>query len=179
MKQQDSKMHTAEEIERKFIIRIPDRQAIAKMPEYTESEITQTYLSSPAGITHRVRKRVYTDRTVYTETIKNRIDRISAMESEREIDEDCYLDLLKNIKPGTHPVHKTRYTFRLGGQVYEIDVYPKWKRTCILETELHSRGEHPPIPPMIRVIREVTGTKGYSNAGMSKKFPKEDIIDEN
>ena len=75
------------EIEKKYIIRIPALDTLATVEGYTRSEIVQTYLISHPHVTHRVRRRVYSDRTVYTETKKVRIDKISSYEDEREIDE--------------------------------------------------------------------------------------------
>ena len=169
---------TAEEIERKYIIAVPDDGEMRKMPDYGESEITQIYLASPDGETHRIRKRVYPDRVVYTETKKVRIDGMSCEETEREISGEEYLALTERRDESRTPIEKRRVIFRFGDQLFEVDLYPGWKKTCILETELRSRGERPPFPAFLRVIREVTGVKGYSNADMAKAFPKEDKIEE-
>ena len=71
-----------------------------------------------------------------------------------------------------HHVAATHY----GGQLFEIDVYPAWKNTAIMETELDDREREVEIPTFIEIIREVTGYKAYSNASMSKSFPKEDVF---
>ena len=55
----------------------------------------------------------------------------------------------------------------------EIDIYPNWKRTCIMETELPSKEHSVTFPPYIRIIKEVTGEKQYSNVSMSHSFPSE------
>ncbi len=163
------------EIERKYVIEIPSEEKMASMPEYTVSDIIQTYISSAKEVTHRVRKRVYPDRTVYTETKKIRIDKISAIEDEREISEEEYLAIRVNTKEGTSPLNKRRHTFVYEGQTFEVDVYPKWKRSCIMETELKSRDSVVKMPPFIKIIKEVTGDKSYSNASMSHAFPDECI----
>ena len=162
------------ETERKYIIKLPDFDLIKREAEYTSSDITQTYLNSDIGVTHRVRSRVYKDKTVYTETKKTRISPMSSVEEEREISESEYEALAKNIKPGTRPVKKTRHTFVYSGQLFEIDVYPSWKCTAIMETELDNPEKIVKMPPFIRIVREVTGNKSYSNASMSCVFPKED-----
>ena len=161
------------EIERKYIIKLPLIDLIKKESGFTESCITQIYLNSDAGVTHRVRKRVYEGKATYTETKKTRIDKMSVIEDEREITEAEYLSLSSDIKQGTRPIFKTRYTFLSGEKVVEIDVYPDWKRTCILETELSSREEIVTFPEFINIIKEVTGQFEYSNASMAKCFPKE------
>lgn len=162
------------ETERKYIIKLPDFSLLEREAEYTSSDITQIYLNSNSGVTHRVRARSYGGKTVYTETKKVRISQVSAIEDEREISAAEYENLAKNIKQGTTPVQKTRHTFVYEGQLFEIDVYPSWKCTAIMETELDDPERQVKMPPFIRIVREVTGNKNYSNASMSHSFPKED-----
>lgn len=162
------------EIERKYIIKMPDINLLRGLSSYTESRILQIYLPSEKGETRRIRRREYIDRTVCTETKKVRIDHMSSTETEREISPDEFDILAKNIKEGTNPINKTRFTFKYEGQTFEIDVYPEWKRTAIMETELDSREKQVKIPAFLEIVREVTGEKAYSNASMSRIFPEED-----
>ena len=162
------------EIERKYIIKMPDFELLKSQHDYGASEILQIYLKSEAGVTHRVRKRTFAERTVCTETKKTIIDKMSAIEDEREISLTEFDSLSKNVKEGTRPISKMRHTFLLGGFCFEIDVYPEWKTTAIMEVELEREDEFFEIPPFIQVIREVTGNKAYSNASMSKVFPEEE-----
>jgi len=166
-------MSTPVEIERKYVIELPDAAELARMEDYTSSEIIQTYLDSSVGVTHRVRMRKYADRVVYTETKKVRIDKISAFEDEREISESEYLLLLGRKRADTVSLKKTRHTFSYLGVTFEVDVYPEWERTCILETELKCAGEEVVFPVFLHVIREVSGDKRYTNAAMSHSFPPE------
>lgn len=166
-------MSTSVEIERKFIIEMPDISALRTAPDHTESRITQIYLESETGVTHRVRLREYPDRTVATETKKIRIDSMSAVEDEREITLAEFEEKSREIAHGTRPVCKTRHTLRHGAYVIEIDVYPEWQSTAILEVELPTRETRVELPPYIRVIREVTGDRKYSNASLSRAFPAE------
>lgn len=164
------------EIEKKYIIEIPDLDALSHIDGYTKSDIVQTYLLSSPQVTHRVRRRTYGDVTVYTETKKIRIDKISSFEDEREIDENEYLSLLAIADPMSDPVVKTRHTVPLGELTLEIDVYPNWKKCCVMEIELPSRDATPRIPDYIRVVADVTGDKRYSNSSMSRAFPPEPLI---
>ena len=161
------------EIERKYVIQIPSVDILSGLEGYSSSEIDQTYLRSDPNITRRVRARRFFDRTEYTETRKIRIDKMSSFEDERELDESEYLSLLTEIKDGTVTIRKTRMTFKHLGRTFEVDVYPNWSRSCILEVELPSRDEEIVFPDFIKVIAEVTGDKSYSNASMSHSFPKE------
>ena len=166
-------MSTPIEIERKFVIAMPDVSALSAIDGYSASDIDQTYLSSAPHVTRRVRARSYSDHTVYTETKKVRIDKMSALEDEREITESEYADLLREIAEGTVTLRKTRHTFPYFGRTVEIDIYPDWQKSCILEVELKSEDEELILPDFIRVIKEVTGDRRYSNASMSREFPTE------
>lgn len=162
------------EIERKYIIAMPDISRLRELCGFTESRIEQIYLSTASGNTHRVRKRDFGNAVEYTETCKERIDGMSVREREREISENEFMALSKNIAEGTRPLKKIRYTFDFSNQTFELDVYPEWKSTAIMETELKSRDEMVEMPDFITIIREVTGERAYSNASMSRNFPKEE-----
>ena len=163
------------EIERKYIIEIPEESVMQCAEEYSKSHILQIYLKGEEGLTHRIRKRIFEDVTEYTETTKIRLDAMTAIENERVITEEEFLNLEKNIKEGTRPIYKIRHTFVFEEQVFEVDVYPEWKNSCILETELNNKETRVVFPTFINIIKEVTGIKGYSNAQMSMDFPKEII----
>ncbi len=161
------------EIERKYIIKMPDFSTISAQDCYTRSEILQIYLPSAGSETHRIRRRIFDDKTVYTETRKIRLDKMSATEIEGEIGEEEFDFFAKNPLTGYTPIEKTRHTFIYRGQLFEIDVYPQWINTAIMETELPDREKLVDFPEFIEIICEVTGDKSYSNAGMSRKFPSE------
>lgn len=162
------------EIERKYIIEMPDLSVLMAQSEFTATEIEQIYLASGKGVTHRVRSRKGISGTVYTETKKIRVSRLSAVEDEREITLSEYQSLSKMIKDGTRVIKKTRYTFLFDSQLFEIDVYPEWECTAIMETELDDEGRSVNMPDFIKIKREVTGVRAYSNAAMSHEFPTED-----
>ena len=161
------------EIERKYVISMPDICAMQSEEGYTSSDIEQIYLKSSPRVTHRVRCRTKGGVTKYTETKKMRISGMSAIEDEREITENEFESLRESIDPDTTPIIKTRHTFVYRGQLFEIDIYPGWKSCAIMETELPSEDTEVEIPSFINIIKEVTGIKAYSNASMSRVFPKE------
>ena len=161
------------EIERKYVIAMPAIAAMSAEEGYTSSDIVQIYLESAPHITHRVRSRTMNGITKYTETKKIRISGMSAYEDEREISENEFRALCESIADGTTQVIKTRHTFTYHGQLFEVDIYPNWHTTAIMETELPSEDTTTDIPPFIRIIKEVTGIKAYSNASMSHSFPDE------
>ena len=166
-------MKTEIEIERKYVIMMPTDEELSSSDSHTSSRITQIYLDSAKGTTHRVRRREWETGTVYYETLKQRIDAISVVETEGEIGKERYLELAANPARGTHPITKVRHTFSYLGKLFEVDIYPEWQKTCILETELSSREETVEFPEFIKVVREVTGEREYSNHSMSHSFPPE------
>ena len=167
--------NSAVEIERKYIIRMPDMDVVRSQSEHTESSILQIYLHHERGESHRIRRREYIDKVVCTETRKVRLDNMSANETESSISETAFNILAKSPLEGHRPIEKVRHTFRMGDYVYEIDVYPKWKNTAILEVELPTRDASPEIPEFLEVIKDVTGERKYKNFAMSKHFPNEVI----
>lgn len=162
------------EIERKFIIEMPNRDELLSLDFAESSFITQIYLSAPDGITRRVRSRSYKTGTRYFETVKRRIDIISAYEDEREISESEFTEKSKEIREGSTAISKERITFPYKSHTVEIDIYPEWKSTAIMEIELKSREEKLEIPGFIKIIKEVTGERKYTNAAMSESFPEEE-----
>ena len=161
------------EIERKYVIRMPDLEVIRAQAEHTESTILQIYLPHERGETHRIRRREYSDKVVCTETRKVRLDNMSATETESSVSEMAFNVLSKTPLEGHRPIEKVRHTFRLGEYTYEIDVYPQWKNSAILEVELPSCDAQPMIPEFIEVILDVTSDRKYKNFSMSKHFPRE------
>ena len=69
------------EIERKYLIRMPDASLLLALPC---SEIEQIYILSPEGGRERIRRRVFADRVVCTHTVKRRVSDLSRIEIEEE-----------------------------------------------------------------------------------------------
>ena len=163
------------EIERKFIIELPNFEKMREMSGYAFSDITQVYMKTANGVSHRIRKRVAESVTEYTETKKTRIDEMTALEEEDAISEQRYLELYLKRDKSLNVITKRRHVFKYMGQLFEIDVYPEWERSCIMETELKSKSLCPQIPDFISIVRDVTGIREYSNHSMARIFPKEII----
>ncbi len=166
-------MATVLEIEKKYVIKMPRIEELRAISGFAESDIVQIYLNAPSGVTHRVRKRVTDGKAVYSETRKSRVDKMSSYETEDEITEQRFSELIENQRKGSTPILKKRISFPYGGYVFEIDIYPAWKRSCILEIELGKREEKPKIPDFLELVADVTGNGAYSNSAMSNSFPKE------
>lgn len=161
------------EIERKFLIAMPNEQMLAALPGAECDAIVQTYLLAEAGITSRVRRRTTRAGVVYTATEKRRISAVTAIEEERRIGEEEYRALLLRADPALRPIEKRRYTIPYEGLYLEIDVYPFWKRTAILEIELPSEDAPYTIPPYLTLLSEVTEDRRYKNVSLARAVPEE------
>lgn len=162
------------EIERRFLIARPSEQTLLGVLGAASREIRQTYLLAPEGwSSERVRMSRTGDSVTYTHTRKRRLSHMAAVEEEREVTEAEYQALLLRADPARRVLNKCRYTFVRDAQVYEIDVYPFWERTAILEAELVSEESALSIPSVLSVIREVTGEQCYSNHALALSVPTE------
>ncbi len=158
----------ARETERKYLIEYPDTELLMTASERIV-KITQTYLKGECGEDRRVRMAVSNGRTVYTYTVKTRISRLSRNEDEREICEGEYKALLLTRDPDFAPLEKTRYCVKTeSGHTAEIDVYVNITEYAICEVELSDENESHILPKEIKLIREVTGEKKYTNRAIAK-----------
>lgn len=160
------------EIERRYLIFMPDEDTLKMLPC---SEIVQTYLLGCVGSTERVRKRCFGDSSVYTHTIKQRISAVSRREDEHEIDEKEYLRLLGRADSRRNTIHKKRYCLSYLGRLFEIDIFSFWEDRAIMEIELSSEEENFALPPEIRIIKEITSDKRYTNAALALELPEDPI----
>ena len=160
------------EIERKFIIRRPDRAYLEA--NGTSTEILQTYLLGQPGETTRVRKRWSGEKVRYILTIKTRVSAMRQVERERELSEAEYRELLKNADPERKPIRKERWVLEYRGQLFEIDLFPFWKKQAYLELELLDESQEIDFPPALELIREVTGDPRYTNRALAREIPEED-----
>ena len=164
------------EIERKYLIRMPDTAALAAMPGARVFAITQTYLVAPRGLSRRVRSRKEGEKTTYILTEKERLSSLTAVEREREITEEEYKALLADCDPAATPIEKVRYAIPYGRYTLEIDLFPFWESAAILEIELSSEEENPPLPPFLSVAAEVTHDGRFKNAAMARNTAERALL---
>ena len=175
----DNGMPTKLEIERRFLIERPDVDLLVSRYGAEVCEIEQTYLTAPLGYSsERVRRTVGRTGTVYTHTRKRRIAEAAAVEEEETLDGDGYLSLLCRADPARSVLRKCRVTFHIGTQCYEIDLYPFFTRTAVLETELGSADDALTFPPELVILREITGIPSLSNHALARRIPSEDSLRE-
>lgn len=154
------------EIERKFLIEYPDIEELRKMPGYRVVHMEQSYLSGDyAG--GRIRKISDDSGVKYVYTYKVRLSDMTRREYERELGGDEYNALLGHKDPLTSTIIKDRHSFSYAGLVYELDVYTFWEDKATLEAEVESEDVHIPIPPCVRLIKEVTSDRRYNNSRLA------------
>lgn len=159
------------EIERKFLIEMPDAEVLKGIPCCTVKHIEQTYLLCDDGRTARVRKIVSEQGTEYIKTVKERITGEKCIEIENPISLQQYNEELKNADTSRNTIVKTRYCIPHGELVAEIDIYPFWKKCAIAEFELESEGQQFLMPDYIKVIKDVTFDIRFKNFRLAQRIP--------
>ena len=156
------------EIERKFLIEYPDTAALRAMPGYRVIHISQTYLAADSGFSGgRIRRISDRGKISYVFTFKQRISELTRREYERELDEAEYNALLAFKKEDTITIEKDRHIFTYEGLTYELDVYDFWNDKATLEAEVDSEEVPIPVPPCVRLIKEVTSDRRYNNSRLA------------
>jgi len=157
-------MKTGLEIERKFLVDMPD---LNMLDIIRLLDIKQVYLSDGInGSQRRVRRTADGKNISMTYTEKIFISPVVRQENERNINNSEYNKLLNEAKD-TAPIEKKRVVFLYKNQRFELDIYPFSKKYAILELELESASQKIFFPEYINVIREVTGNKLYSNMALA------------
>lgn len=159
------------EIERKFLIAMPD-PAVLERGE--RSRIVQTYLLGQPDTTERVRLRAYPDRTEYTHTVKTRLNAMRRIENERAVSAAEYEELLTRADPARRPIEKERCCIEEKGLIWEVDIFPFWKKQAYLEVELLDESQPFVLPPWVTLLRDVTEDPRYTNAALAFQIPEEE-----
>ena len=164
------------EVERKYLIRYPDLNWLASLPNCEKVEIIQTYLNSTRPDTQiRVRQRGSDGHYIYFRSEKKRISPTRRIEIEKRLTQSEYLQMLMDADTHAHPIRKTRYCLADKNHYYEIDVYPEWTHQAIMEIELRDENEQVEFPKGIEVIREVTDDERYRNYALARKMLREEV----
>ena len=163
------------EIERKFLIEYPDLSYLNCLKNAKAVNMEQVYLIRGVnGESMRVRKRFEDGCAIYVKTVKQKVSDTVRIENEFEISETDYKKELENADSSLKPIVKTRYHIMYEDVYYELDVFPFWKRQAYLEVELENENYCFELPPFIKVIKEVTEDKRYTNHALAGCIPDED-----
>ena len=154
------------EIERKFLIEMPDLAALEKLPGCRRVEIEQAYLKTAAEEKIRVRKWVEDGRAIYYKTRRRRLNG-RKLEVEERLTQRAYKEMLEEAGDSLQLLHKTRYSLPWEGQVFQMNVYPFWQDKAIVKLELNEENALVQLPPMLQLIREVTGEREYKDYALA------------
>ena len=158
------------EIERKFLIEMPDLIMLNSMKTCRRIPITQAYLNTPDEGKFRIRKRGEGDDAVYIKTVKHKINDLIRIEIESNISENEYFDYLLDKKYVQGIISKDRYCISWKSTYYELDVYPFWDDRATLEIELLNENQSYELPGFVTLIREVSFEKEYRNKALAVKY---------
>lgn len=151
----------------KYLIRMPDCEAIQKTYNAVAVEMMQTYLTKTnPRIERRVRQQRNGSGYLYFYTEKRLGDDGKAWVTEKPISQKEYVSLLMEGDIQLHPVRKTKYSFACGDRRMEIDIYPFSEDKAVLFV-YGKPSAYALIPPELRIIRDVTGDTEYKNRNLA------------
>lgn len=162
------------EIERKYLIEYPDVKWLEGLNEVCIVDITQHYFDSKTEKKLRIRCWQEKEKTKYILTKKTRVNDLVRFEEENEISREEYELLLKRAAANAEysnlrKICKKRYRFPYAGKVVEVDIFPFWTDKALAEVELECEEETVELPPELKVIREVTEEKEFTNYNLAEK----------
>ena len=158
------------EIERKYLIRMPDMALLDALSK-EKWEITQVYLLTETLCTERVRRVREESGTRYFHTLKRRLSALSCVENEEEITAEAYESYLRRRDPERRAVEKTRWRIPYEAHLLEIDAYPFWEDAAVLEIELTGEDDSAAYPDWVEVLADVTGDMRFKNVSLAKQVP--------
>ena len=108
-------------------------------------------------------------------TEKKKITDTVRIETEEEITLQEYENLRENADANLVPVRKTRYCLMHNGKYFEIDIFPFWIDKAYVEIELTDENEYFELPEFLKVIKEVTQDKNYTNRALAYRLKNNEI----
>ena len=149
--------------ERKYIVEVT-----GDIPEYVESDITQTYLVADPGTEVRLRRRQWQGKFVNVLTTKKRISASEQLETERQVPNSLYESLMQQADPYRQTIHKLRRSFIWKGQYFELDTFLQpINGLVILETKGVVDHASVKFPPFVKVVEDITGNANYYNYNLA------------
>ena len=140
-------------------------EVIGEIPGAIESQITQTYLVAEPGCEVRLRRREWSrGKVVNVHRSKKQISETQVIETERQVDNNLYEQMLQQADPYRSTIKKRRQSFIWKGQFFEIDTFIEPIGDLVMmETKGVTEKETINFPPFVKVIEEVTGNPKYLN----------------
>lgn len=153
------------EIERKFLIKKPNIEAISKLYPVAVCDIFQFWLSENSLNVDERRVRSYgiDNNYTYYYTEKKQYNE-GRIEIEERISEKEYLRFLPDMKS---KLRKKRYCIVYNSQYIKLDIFDFDQDMAIVEVELSDIKEEVKIPDVFEVIKEVTNDEKYLNKNIA------------
>ena len=152
---------------RKYLVAMPDLDALSRKYGALPIEMMQTYLlSSDPEIERRIRQQSSLGDQLFFYTTKRVGEDGTRWVTERPISEKEYVTYLMEADLSLRSVRKLKYRFTYEKRRMELDVYPFAKDRAIF----FAYGPEPTaLPPEIEVICEVTGDPYYKNRAFADR----------
>lgn len=158
------------ESEKKFLLSADTSHLDWPTPTVAIS-IVQTYLvSDKPDVERRIRQWKYGEGDVlyfYTEKRAKGTSGLTRFESERQIDADEYIALLRDRDKSREDIVKTRHCFAYGNEYLELDIITQPQALCLLEVQASDMQRHIELPKFFEYIKEVTDDPRYKNAAIA------------
>lgn len=140
-------------------------EVIGEIPGAIESQITQTYLVAEPGCEVRLRRREWSrGKVVNVHRSKKQISETQVIETERQVDNNLYEQMLQQADPYRSTIKKRRQSFIWKGQHFEIDNFLEpVSDLVILQSKGVAEQESVKFPPFVKVLEDVTGNVRYYN----------------
>ena len=139
-------------------------EVIDEIPGAIVSEITQTYLVAEPGCEVRLRRRDWNGKVVNVHRSKKQISDTQVIETERQVDNNLYEQMLQQADPYRQTIRKRRQSFIWKGQHFEIDTFLEpVSDLVILQSKGVAEEESVKFPPFVKVLEDVTGNSQYYN----------------
>jgi len=175
------------EKERRYLIQLP-LSWVGKFKVFTShrKKIYQTYIAGTGHTNTRVRAIMNYDfgrdknyaPITYTQTTKQFITDGVNKETEHALAQWEYRNKLEHADKTKHRITKTRYILNFDQREFELDVFEdQLLGLAILEIELEDMMETVLLPPYLKVIKEVTNDKWYSNINLANLTSYKDSIE--
>jgi len=156
------------EIERKYLVL--DYPDLVSWPVPMRTiNIHQRFIETgEEGVIERVRAIHDSVASQYIHTIKKHVEGGINEEDEREVTAKEFNTLWMRTTYQT--VSKTRVIFDWEGHTFELDLFMSPATMApMLEVELKSMDEEVVLPPFLKIEREVTGEKEYTNWQLAQR----------
>ncbi len=144
-------------------------EIVGDIPECSESMITQTYLVAEPGCEVRLRRREWQGgKVVNVHTTKKRLSATELLETERQVNNNLYEQMLQQADPYRSTIKKKRQSFIWKGQFFEIDTFLSPVNDLVMmETKGILKQESVNFPPFVKVLEDVTGNSNYLNYNLA------------